>query len=54
MHLGIFSYNTDYGACPDELARVCEERGFESLWVGEHTHISTSRQTPYSGGAMPV
>ncbi len=50
MHLGIFSYNTEYGARPDELAKACEERGFESLWVGEHTHIPASRQTPYPGG----
>jgi probable F420-dependent oxidoreductase len=50
MHLGIFSYNTDYGARPDDLARACEERGFESLWVGEHTHIPAVRQTPYPGG----
>jgi probable F420-dependent oxidoreductase len=50
MHLGIFSYNTDYGARPDDLAKACEERGFESLWVGEHTHIPASRQTPYPGG----
>ncbi len=50
MHLGIFSYNVDYGARPDELARACEERGFESFWVGEHTHIPASRRTPYPGG----
>jgi probable F420-dependent oxidoreductase len=50
MHLGIFSYNTDYGARPDDLARACEERGFESLWVGEHTHIPALRRTPYPGG----
>lgn len=50
MHLGIFSYNVEYGARPDELARACEERGFESFWVGEHTHIPASRQTPYPGG----
>ena len=50
MHLGIFSYNVDYGARPDELARAAEERGFESFWVGEHTHIPASRQTPYPGG----
>jgi probable F420-dependent oxidoreductase len=50
MHLGIFSYNTDYGVRPDELAQACEARGFESLWVGEHTHIPASRQTPYPGG----
>ena len=50
MHLGIFSYNTEYGARPDELAKACEARGFESLWVGEHTHIPASRRTPYPGG----
>lgn len=50
MHLGIFSYNTAYGARPDDLAKACEERDFESLWVGEHTHIPANRQTPYPGG----
>src|SRR5258706_10665901 len=50
MHLGIFSYNVEYGARPDELARAAEERGFESFWVGEHTHIPASRFTPYPGG----
>ncbi len=50
MHLGIFSYNTEYGARPDDLATACEARGFESLWVGEHTHIPASRRTPYPGG----
>ena len=50
MHLGIFSYNVAYGARPDELARAAEERGFESFWVGEHTHIPAGRQTPYPGG----
>ena len=50
MHLGIFSYNVEYGARPDELARAAEERGFESFWVGEHTHIPAGRQTPYPGG----
>ncbi|MCB1742852.1 MAG: LLM class F420-dependent oxidoreductase [Gammaproteobacteria bacterium] len=50
MDLGIFSYNVEYGARPDELALACEERGFESFWVGEHTHIPAGRQTPYPGG----
>ena len=50
MHLGIVSYNVEYGARPDELARAAEERGFESFWVGEHTHIPAARQTPYPGG----
>ena len=50
MHLGIFSYNVEYGARPDDLARAAEDRGFESFWVGEHTHIPASRKTPYPGG----
>ncbi len=50
MHLGLFSYNVEYGARPDELAGAAEERGFESFWVGEHTHIPASRLTPYPGG----
>lgn len=54
MHLGLFSYNVDYGARPDEIAQAAEERGFESFWVGEHTHIPASRQTPYPGkGPLP-
>ena len=31
-----------------------EERGFESLWVVEHTHVPASRRTPYPlGGDLP-
>jgi len=50
MKIGFFSYNTDYGVRPDVLAEALEERGFDSLWVGEHTHIPASRQTPFPGG----
>ena len=50
MHLGVFSYNTDYGIRVDRMARALEERGFESLWIGEHSHIPASRETPYPGG----
>jgi probable F420-dependent oxidoreductase len=35
----------------DELARALEERGFESLFLPEHTHIPASRRTPWPGGA---
>ena len=34
-----------------ELAPAVEQLGFESLWVAEHTHIPTSRQSPWPGGA---
>ncbi|MBI1847473.1 MAG: LLM class F420-dependent oxidoreductase [Candidatus Rokubacteria bacterium] len=48
---GIAMFPTDYAVRPDDLARALEERGFESLWVPEHTHIPTSRRSPWPGGA---
>jgi probable F420-dependent oxidoreductase len=35
---------------PDELGAEVEARGFESLWFPEHTHIPTSRRSPFPGG----
>jgi probable F420-dependent oxidoreductase len=51
MDFGIVMFATDYAIRPDELARAVEERGFESLWFPEHTHIPTSRKSPWPGGA---
>jgi len=54
MKLGIEMFATEYAIRPDELARACEERGFESVWFPEHTHIPTSRRTPFpAGGDLP-
>jgi probable F420-dependent oxidoreductase len=54
MHLAFSSMNTPNDPPPAELARALEERGFESLWYGEHSHIPCSRKTPYPpGGEMP-
>ena len=50
MKIGVSMFITDYSIAPGELARAAEERGFESLWVPEHTHIPTSRRTPWPGG----
>jgi probable F420-dependent oxidoreductase len=44
-------FPTEYAMAPGELARAAEERGFESLWVAEHSHIPASRETPWPGGA---
>jgi len=50
MKLGVFSFNTEYTIRADELAIAAEERGFESVWFPEHTHIPASRETAYPGG----
>jgi probable F420-dependent oxidoreductase len=46
MKLGITMFATDYAMRPDDLARACEERSFESVWFPEHTHIPVSLRTP--------
>ncbi len=46
MKLGITMFATDYAMRPDDLAQACEERGFESVWFPEHTHIPASLRTP--------
>ena len=51
MRYGIAMFATDYAIPPHELARAAEERGFESLWLPEHTHIPASRRSPWPGGA---
>src|SRR6266567_634394 len=51
MKFGIAIFPTDYAISMTELAPLVEQAGFESLWVGEHSHIPTSRQSPWAGGA---
>src|SRR3972149_10237539 len=51
MKFGAVMFPTDYSIGPAELAKALEERGFESLFFPEHTHIPTSRRTPWPGGA---
>lgn len=50
MKFGASMFSTDYSIRPDDLARLLEERGFESMWVPEHTHIPASRRSPWPGG----
>ncbi len=47
--IGITLMLGDDGISPSELARAVEERGFESLWLPEHSHIPISRDTPWPG-----
>jgi probable F420-dependent oxidoreductase len=48
---GVMMFATDYAIQPVELARATEERGLDSLFFPEHTHIPTSRRSPWPGGA---
>ena len=50
MRFGVAIAPTDQSISVVELAGAAEEHGFESLWVTEHTHIPTSRETPYPYG----
>ncbi len=51
MKYGVAMFPTDYAIPADALARELEARGFESLWLPEHTHIPTSRKSPWPGSA---
>ena len=48
---GVLMFPTDYAVQPAVLAQAAEARGFESLFFPEHTHIPSSRKTPWPGGA---
>ncbi len=50
MKAGAVMFMTDYSMAPTELAIALEERGFESVWVPEHSHIPLSRKSPWPGG----
>lgn len=50
MKFGVSVFLTDQGIGPAALARALEERGFESLFVTEHTHVPASRRTAFPGG----
>jgi probable F420-dependent oxidoreductase len=50
MDFGVGYFPTHDGIGPGELARMLEQRGQESLFFAEHTHIPASRESPYPGG----
>ncbi len=54
MKFGYLSHNNAEGIRPEHIAAELESRGFDSLWLPEHSHIPTSRRTPYpAGGELP-
>ncbi len=54
MQFGVHIFPTEHSVQPDELARAVEERGLESLWFSEHTHIPVRfLHTPGRGSTLP-
>lgn len=50
MRFGIATFVTDEGIRPGPLGRALEERGFDSVFLAEHSHIPAGRESPYPGG----
>ena len=54
MGFGVLTFVTDDGIGPVDLGKALEQRGFESLFLAEHSHIPVDTKTPYpSGGPIP-
>lgn len=54
MHIGIMMFSTDQTVAPAPLARMIADRGFEAMFLPEHSHIPASRKAPYPrGGDLP-
>jgi probable F420-dependent oxidoreductase len=54
MQFGVHAFPTQYSFQPDELARAVEDRGLDSLWFSEHTHIPISfLNAPGRGSSLP-
>ena len=50
MQIGASIFFTDYSMAPTDLAAALEERGFDSLWVAEHSHIPATRRFTHPQG----
>lgn len=53
MNIGAMIFATDKTISIPQLAVELENRGFESLWIPEKTHLPASRRTPWPGGELP-
>ncbi|HEX9534291.1 MAG TPA: hypothetical protein VF924_02360 [Stellaceae bacterium] len=50
MEFRALMFFTDYAIPAAEFGQALEARGFESVWAPEHSHIPTSRKSPWPGG----
>jgi probable F420-dependent oxidoreductase len=54
MQFGVHVFPTEYSFQPDELARAVEDRGLDSLWFSEHSHIPIRfLNAPGRGSSLP-
>ena len=49
MRFGIVLFTSDRGITPAQAAAAAEERGFDTFFVPEHTHIPVKREAPHPG-----
>jgi probable F420-dependent oxidoreductase len=55
LKIGLSTFPTDYSMSPAALARAAEERGFESLFFPDHTHVPVELKSPFpDGGEVPL
>ena len=54
MEIGLYTVLTDETMLPGEAAKLIEDAGFDAMAVGEHSHIPSSRESPYPGGDLPA
>jgi probable F420-dependent oxidoreductase len=52
MRYGVSTFATDEGMQPVALGKALEERGFDSVFLAEHTHIPVRHERPYPGGGQ--
>ena len=52
MKFGVSIFFTEYSIAPAELGPALEERGFESLWAAEHSHIPVARRYDVPTGQL--
>ncbi|RSN71020.1 MULTISPECIES: LLM class F420-dependent oxidoreductase [Actinomadura] len=54
MRNGIVLFTSDRGIAPSVLAKAAEERGFDTFYVPEHTHIPVRRDAPHPTGGQDL
>lgn len=54
MKFGVSIFVTAESGQPAQLAKAAEEKGFDSFWVSEHSHIPLSTQFPLGDGTVPM